>query len=362
MKKVTIAILILTLAFGSQALASEEIKVPFSAIKSSCYGKIDMSKSEFALSEIGEECVSESWLEENLPYEKAKKGDDQKIDRKSRIKLVGEKSAADFSWKGTLEAGEEKEITITVQDKKFVHSIGENPTVTFLVFHDSSSGGWGKAIQEPNKQEFTGPGGFVEKTELPVEKSGDEWVGKTMLLPQKMIRQIALWESPSGGKHNKHVTLLVRVFGQTGEKTKETDEQDQKQEGVLKLVGEKGAADFDWNGPLIFNEEKVVEITVHDEIFVHGIEGEPSITFLVFHDGPSGWGKALQEPNKQKFTGPGGHVEKAELPADNKGDVWVAKTTLLPQKSITRLALWENPSGGKHNKHVTLHVNVLSPK
>lgn len=66
MKKITVLLAILLLIFSVSVIAEKEIKVPFSAVKSSCYGQIDMSKAEFLLSDIGEDCVQESWLEANL--------------------------------------------------------------------------------------------------------------------------------------------------------------------------------------------------------------------------------------------------------------------------------------------------------
>jgi len=68
-KGLVVLVLALVLAFAQCAIGQEEVTVPFSAIKSSCYGEIDMSKAEFALSEVGEECVSEDWLEDNLTEE-----------------------------------------------------------------------------------------------------------------------------------------------------------------------------------------------------------------------------------------------------------------------------------------------------
>jgi|GEM_PF-3379532 len=58
--------MVLGLVFAQYAIGQEEPMVPFSAIKSSCYGEIDMSKAEFALSKVGEECVKENWLEANF--------------------------------------------------------------------------------------------------------------------------------------------------------------------------------------------------------------------------------------------------------------------------------------------------------
>lgn len=66
------------LIFSAPLVANtEEVKVPFEAIKSSCYGEIDMTKAEFPLSEVGKECVQEDWLEENLLEEKAEETKDE---------------------------------------------------------------------------------------------------------------------------------------------------------------------------------------------------------------------------------------------------------------------------------------------
>jgi len=67
MKKVTLLLVISLLVFGGLAQTAEELRVPLSAVKSSCYGEIDMTKAEFPLSEVGAECVSEDWLEKNQP-------------------------------------------------------------------------------------------------------------------------------------------------------------------------------------------------------------------------------------------------------------------------------------------------------
>lgn len=77
MKKVAALLTVLLLIFGTSviAIAEEETKVPFSAVKSSCYGQIDMSKSKFLLSEVGKECVDEEWLEENLSETEGTEGD-----------------------------------------------------------------------------------------------------------------------------------------------------------------------------------------------------------------------------------------------------------------------------------------------
>ncbi|MBS3792671.1 hypothetical protein KGY77_08525 [Candidatus Bipolaricaulota bacterium] len=76
MKKIAVTLTVILLIFGASVIAEEEVKVPFSAVKSSCYGQIDMSKAEFLLSEIGKDCVKDSWLEENLSKREDKQNED----------------------------------------------------------------------------------------------------------------------------------------------------------------------------------------------------------------------------------------------------------------------------------------------
>jgi len=73
MRKLALTLTLLVFLSGlivGSAVAEEEVKVPFDAVKSSCYGQIDMSKAEFPLPEIGKECVEEDWLEANLSTNK----------------------------------------------------------------------------------------------------------------------------------------------------------------------------------------------------------------------------------------------------------------------------------------------------
>ncbi len=71
MKKGAIAF-VLILIIGSLALpghikAEEELMVPIGEIKTTpeCKKKINWTKAEMALNEIGKECVKKSWLQEN---------------------------------------------------------------------------------------------------------------------------------------------------------------------------------------------------------------------------------------------------------------------------------------------------------
>ncbi len=68
-------VLVLGLVFAQGVIGEEEkLKVPFSAIKSGCYGEIDMSKAEFSLSEIGGECINEDWLKEHKSKQEGQTG------------------------------------------------------------------------------------------------------------------------------------------------------------------------------------------------------------------------------------------------------------------------------------------------
>lgn len=91
-----IIVLLAGLLLAPSVLA-EEIKVPFSAVKPGCYGQIDMSRSEFALSEIGKECVTEEWLEEyQVSAEEKKETSEEKKEKQESDQV--DYSSTDWRW------------------------------------------------------------------------------------------------------------------------------------------------------------------------------------------------------------------------------------------------------------------------
>ena len=119
-------------------------------------------------------------------------------------------------------------------------------------------------------------------------------------------------------------------------------------------------ANFSWEGKFKVEEEKSIKIEVFDESYIHEnfVEGSrhPTVTFLVFHDGPSGWGKSIQDLPKDKFTGPGGHVEKTNLPLSKEDNKWVGEIVIVPQKSLKSIAIWKHQNKG--GVHVGYNVNL----
>ncbi|MBS3788753.1 hypothetical protein KGY79_11220 [Candidatus Bipolaricaulota bacterium] len=85
MRKVAITLTIFILLFGLvvvSTVAEEEVKVPFEAVKTSCYYYIDLSKAEYFLSEISKNCVKSSWLEANLSEEDTQAGEETNENKK----------------------------------------------------------------------------------------------------------------------------------------------------------------------------------------------------------------------------------------------------------------------------------------
>jgi len=129
-------------------------------------------------------------------------------------------------------------------------------------------------------------------------------------------------------------------------------------------TNDSGAASLSWPEKLTVDEEIKVTVEVFTDTYIHEkhVEGEtqPTVTFLVFHENSSGWGEVIQRLPKDKFTGPGGHVEKTYLPVEKEGDKWVGTVTILPKRSVKSLALWQNPNKG--GMHVGYNVDIQTQK
>ena len=126
-----------------------------------------------------------------------------------------DEQTATFSWSGYLYSGQRKTITLEVYDESYIQEryVGNknHPTVTFLVFHDDASG-WGTAIQSIAKEQFTGPGGYVEKANLPLRREADRWVGEIVIMPSESIRALEIWKYPNRGI--VHFGVAVDIFTQ----------------------------------------------------------------------------------------------------------------------------------------------------
>ncbi len=137
-----------------------------------------------------------------------------------------DQQAAAFSWSGYLYDGESKTIEVEVYDGSYIHEryVGDEKqfTVTFLVFHDDPSG-WGTAIQSIAKEQFTGPGGYVEKANLPLRKEGEKWVGEIVIIPSESIRSIEIWKYPNRG--TVHFGVAVDILTQEAKPSGYTAEQ-----------------------------------------------------------------------------------------------------------------------------------------
>lgn len=210
-----ISFLLLGLIFTPTFIQAEEVKVPFGAVKPSCYGKIDMSKAEFSLSEIGKECVTENWLRENKPKEEDPSEETTQTENKdytTRVIPGSEEDVVNVSWEGYLSRSEENLITVEVHDDSYVHENyieGEKkPTVTLLIFHKDRTG-WGKSIQDLPKEKFQGPGGFMEKTKVPLKREGKKWIGEAKVNLKKSVTHISIWKSQNSSKDGEYGLKLI---------------------------------------------------------------------------------------------------------------------------------------------------------
>ena len=222
MKKASyiIPILLIGLVFNQFApstIGQEKLKVPLSEIKPECHDKIDLSKSEFLLFEVGKSCVTDEWLNKNdLEEEKgnATKRRVTKGDYRIEVSMGSERDAVEFTWPGQLSEDEDNIFRIKVYEESYLHESyidGEKKTtVTFVISYRNRSR-WGKAIKNLPKETPKGPYGHpLEKAEVPVEKKGEKWAGEVKIHLKRSVKHIDVWknpDTPDEGRYGIHVKL-----------------------------------------------------------------------------------------------------------------------------------------------------------
>lgn len=88
------------LSASSSDGSTGELKVPREAIKSICHSKIDVSKGEFDLSEVGKECVTRDWLQQHRSEVKSlQAGEKAGLPELSEgVNLIPKKMDRGFKW------------------------------------------------------------------------------------------------------------------------------------------------------------------------------------------------------------------------------------------------------------------------
>lgn len=230
---------------------------------------------------------------------------------------TNETDAADLSWEGNFQEGEKKSIKIEVFDEAYIHEKfvegSRQPTVTFLVFHDGPSG-WGKSIQDVSKDKFTGPGGHVEKTNLPLSKEDNKWVGEIIIVPQESLKSIAIWKSPKEG--GVHVGYNVQVFAPKTEGALELTEEQVEKGSALHREAWKNAineakTDRYYKFALYSSRSLAVR---HPEVYLKG-----DAEFLKHVTTTSGFSKAYEETNFQSqklidgYSGPPFNLNQVDI-------------------------------------------------
>jgi len=125
------------------------------------------------------------------------------FDKNFEIISGSDKYVVDFSCRDEIKINERCEILIIVYDKSYIHKKfidgEEKATVNFLVFHNNKSG-WGKSIRAFSKEKFKGPGGYVERTYIPLTNINDKWIGEVTIIPRRSTQAIAVWKNKNNGK------------------------------------------------------------------------------------------------------------------------------------------------------------------
>ncbi len=125
---------------------------------------------------------------------------------------------------------------------------------------------------------------------------------------------------------------------------------------------DEDSVNFKIYGDLKVNEEKTIIVKVYDESYIHKkiVEGKEKhyINFLVFHKNKTGWGESIQELPNYKFQGPGGFVEKTDLPLTKAGDKWIGEIDIIIKRSIKAIQVWKFKNSGE--RYYGINVNLSS--
>jgi hypothetical protein len=109
---------------------------------------------------------------------------------------TGTTAAGSIEWEGTLRSGAACTLTITVRSKDFVIQRAGKPTARFLVASRDSSC-WGRVIQGiPGTTTWQWTTKLFEEAQVPLEPSGDIWVGKVTIVPCAGVYQLLVSKPP----------------------------------------------------------------------------------------------------------------------------------------------------------------------
>ena len=136
--------------------------------------------------------------------------------RSEEAKPIGEVTAGVISWSGTLKTGEEKQITVTVYNEKYIDAFS-NSIITIKL--DKSSD-WGNVIQDgamKDKEKFSVKYGnivrYFEETRIHMTQQGDRWIGKVTIVPTVSLVEI-LVSAPIDSADRPFFGKLVSVLAQ----------------------------------------------------------------------------------------------------------------------------------------------------
>ena len=132
---------------------------------------------------------------------------------------------------------------------------------------------------------------------------------------------------------------------------------------VIAPGSNKDAVAISWEGPLVIDNSEYITVKIYNKAYLHKNEDNTTVTFLVFHNGSDGWGEAIQPTPDDIFQGPGGYVEKTELPVKNIGGFWEGQITVIPKRTIKSISIWKNKNeGSKYYALDILSINKADKK
>ncbi len=112
---------------------------------------------------------------------------------------------------------------------------------------------------------------------------------------------------------------------------------------TISIDADVSAGRLSWTEPLVFSAPVEIDIEVFDASYVMDPETDPSVRFVVRHEGDRAcWGRVLQG-GRPRWDGRDGALEFVQVPVQKQEDIWIGSVQVSLCHSVTHLMVCQSP-------------------